>query len=105
MQLNLQGIQERLDPGQAIAATQILPPMLAPYDPELPTRQVFDLDRAKEEMRLAGFPDGLSEPIMLWVRGEGSSYKAGEQGLPPIGLPHVIGLGSACAIHVLEKAA
>lgn len=61
---------ERLDPGQVIAATQILPPMLAPYDPELPTRQQFDLVRAKEEMRLAGFPDGLSEPITLWVRGE-----------------------------------
>jgi peptide/nickel transport system substrate-binding protein len=61
---------ERLDPGQVIAATQILPPMLAPYDPELPTQQQFDLARAKEEMRLAGFPDGLSEPITLWVRGE-----------------------------------
>ena len=61
---------EKLDPGQVIAATQILPPMLAPYDPELPTKQRFDLARAKEEMRLAGFPDGLSEPITLWVRGE-----------------------------------
>jgi len=61
---------ERLDPGQVIAAGQVLPPMLAPYDPELPSRQEFDLDRAKEEMRLAGYPDGLSEPITLWVRGE-----------------------------------
>ena len=61
---------ERLDPGRAIAATQVLPPMLPPHDPNLPTRQVFDLDRAREEMRLAGFPDGLSEPDMLWVRGE-----------------------------------
>jgi ABC-type transport system substrate-binding protein len=61
---------ERLDPGRAIAATQVLPPMLPPHDPNLPTRQVFDLDRAREEMRLAGFPDGLSEPVMLWVRGE-----------------------------------
>ena len=61
---------ERLDPGRAIAATQVLPPMLPPHDPNLPTRQVFDLDRARDEMRLAGFPDGLSEPVMLWVRGE-----------------------------------
>jgi ABC-type transport system substrate-binding protein len=61
---------ERLDPGRAIAATQVLPPMLPPHDPNLPSRQVFDLDRAREEMRLAGFPDGLSEPVMLWVRGE-----------------------------------
>lgn len=62
---------ERLEPGEAIAATQVLPPMLPPYDPELPTRQTFDLDRAKEEMRLAGFPNGLAEPVTLWVRGEG----------------------------------
>jgi ABC-type transport system substrate-binding protein len=62
---------ERLDPGQVIPATQVLPPMLPPYDPNLPTRQVFDLDRAKEEMRLAGFPNGLDEPITVWVRGEG----------------------------------
>jgi ABC-type transport system substrate-binding protein len=61
---------ERLDPGRAIAATQVLPPMLPPHDPDLPTGQVFDLDQAREEMRLAGFPNGLSEPVMLWVRGE-----------------------------------
>ena len=62
---------ERLNPGEVVAASQVLPPMLAPYDPDLPTRQVFDLDRAKEEMRLAGFPDGLEEPVTVWVRGEG----------------------------------
>lgn len=61
---------ERLDPGQVIAAGQILPPMLAPHDPELPELQRFDLERAKEEMRTAGFPNGLSEPVTLWVRGE-----------------------------------
>ena len=62
---------ERLNPGEVVAASQVLPPMLAPYDPDLPTRQVFDLDRAKEEMRLAGFPDWLEEPVTVWVRGEG----------------------------------
>ncbi len=62
---------ERLRPGEVIAATQVLPPMLAPHDPELPERQYFDLERAKEEMRLAGYPDGLPEPVTLWVRGEG----------------------------------
>ena len=61
---------ERLDPGRIIAATQVLPPMLAPHDPDLPERQVFDLERAREEMRLAGYPDGLPEPITLWVRGD-----------------------------------
>ena len=62
---------EKLNPGEVIAASQVLPPMLAPYDPELPTRQGFDLDQAKREMRLAGFPDGLEEPVTVWVRGEG----------------------------------
>jgi peptide/nickel transport system substrate-binding protein len=79
---------ERLDPGQVIAATQVLPPMLAPYDPALPTRQVFDLDRAREEMRLAGFPNGLSEPITLWVRGEAEVQGAQlfQQDLKAIGI-------------------
>ena len=62
---------EKLNPGEVVAATQVLPPMLAPYDPELPTRQVFDLERAKEEMRLAGYPEGIDEPVTVWVRGEG----------------------------------
>ncbi len=61
---------ERLDPGRAIPATQVLPPMLAPHDPDLPEGQRFDLDRARKEMRLAGFPDGLPEPVTLWVRGD-----------------------------------
>ena len=30
-----------------------------------------DLERAKEEMRLAGFPNGIEEPVTVWVRGEG----------------------------------
>ena len=79
---------ERLDPGQVIAATQVLPPMLAPHDPELPERQSFDLERAKEEMRLAGHPDGLSEPVTLWVRGEGEVRVAQlfQQDLKAIGI-------------------
>ena len=79
---------ERLDPGQVIAAGQVLPPMLAPHDPELPTRQLFDLERAKEEMRKAGFPNGLSEPIILWVRGEGEVRVAQlfQQDLKAIGI-------------------
>ena len=79
---------ERLDPGRAIAATQVLPPMLPPHDPDLPTGQTFDLDRAREEMRLAGVPDGLSEPVILWVRGE-SEVRAAQlfqQDLKEIGI-------------------
>ena len=79
---------ERLDPGQVIAATQVLPPMLAPHDPDLASQQVFDLDRAKEEMRLAGYPDGLPEPVTLWVRGEGEAQVAQlfQQDLKAIGI-------------------
>ncbi|MGD8606153.1 MAG: ABC transporter substrate-binding protein [Myxococcales bacterium] len=79
---------ERLDPGQVIPATQVLPPMLPPYDPDLPGRQFFDLARAKEEMRLAGFPNGLDEPITLWVRGEGEVRVAQlfQQDLKAIGI-------------------
>ena len=79
---------ERLDPGQVIAATQVLPPMLAPHDPDLPQRQVFDLERAKQEMRLAGHPDGLSDPVTLWVRGEGEVRVAQlfQQDLKAIGI-------------------
>jgi peptide/nickel transport system substrate-binding protein len=62
---------EKLNPGEVIAAGQVLPPMLAPYDPDLPSLQRFDLERAKEEMRLAGLPNGWSEPVTVWVRGEG----------------------------------
>jgi ABC-type transport system substrate-binding protein len=79
---------ERLDPGQVISATQVLPPMLAPYDPELPARQVFDLERARKEMRLAGYPDGLNEPVTVWVRGEGEARVAQlfQQDLKAIGI-------------------
>ncbi len=77
-----------LDQGSVIPATQVLPPMLAPYDPELRTRQFFDLERAKEEMRLAGFPQGLPEPVTLWVRGEGDVRIAQlfQQDLKPLGI-------------------
>lgn len=79
---------ERLSPGEVIAATQVLPPMLAPHDPDLPERQVFDLERAKEEMRLAGYPEGLREPVTVWVRGEGEVRVAQlfQQDLKKIGI-------------------
>lgn len=46
---------------------QPVPPGLLGYDPNLPGQHHFDLARAKEEMRLAGFPNGLSEPVTLWI--------------------------------------
>ncbi len=45
---------------------QLLPPAVAGYDPKLPNEQRFDLARAKQEMRLAGVPDGLKDPVLLW---------------------------------------
>jgi ABC-type transport system substrate-binding protein len=46
---------------------QVLPPSIAGYDAALPHRQRFDLKKAREEMRLAGFPEGLPEPVTLWI--------------------------------------
>ncbi|HVZ33853.1 MAG TPA: ABC transporter substrate-binding protein, partial [Polyangiaceae bacterium] len=48
-------------------AGQIVPPKVAGYDPKLPHLQHFDLAKAREEMRLAGFPHGLPDPVTLWV--------------------------------------
>ena len=49
------------------ATGQILPPSIPGHDAALPHRQRFDLAKAREEMRLAGFPDGLPEPVTLWI--------------------------------------
>ncbi|MEM8607355.1 MAG: ABC transporter substrate-binding protein [Myxococcota bacterium] len=79
---------ERLDPGSVIPATQILPPTLPPYDPELPQGQRYDLEDAKEEMRLAGYPNGLPEPIEMWVRTDGEALygQLFQQDLKAIGI-------------------
>jgi len=47
-------------------AGQILPPGIVGHDPQLATLQRFDLNKAREEMRLAGHPNGLEEPITMW---------------------------------------
>ncbi len=52
---------------------QIVPPQLPGYDAELPHRQQFDLKKAKEEMRLAGYPDGLPKPVTLWITESGAA--------------------------------
>lgn len=46
---------------------QPIPPGILGYDPELPGRQVYDLARAKEEMRLAGYPHGIQQEVELWI--------------------------------------
>jgi ABC-type transport system substrate-binding protein len=53
---------------------QIVPPQLEGYDPKLPSLQRFDLARAREEMRLAGYPRGLPKPVTLWLN-EGSAAR------------------------------
>lgn len=53
---------------------QPIPPGLLAHDPNLEGRHVFDLRRAREEMRLAGFPNGIPEPVTLWI-GESATGK------------------------------
>jgi ABC-type transport system substrate-binding protein len=56
---------------------QPIPPQLLGYDPDLPTAHHFDIDRAREEMRLAGHPDGLPDEVLLWYSsGETGQYNA-----------------------------
>jgi len=45
---------------------QLLPPSVAGFDENLPNQQRFDLAKAKQEMQLAGFPNGLPAPVTLW---------------------------------------
>lgn len=56
--------------GRLLPAGQILPPSIPGHDPNLSTNQTYDLDLAREEMRLAGFPNGLPDPITVWVTGQ-----------------------------------
>lgn len=53
--------------GSLVPTGQIVPPALMGYDPNLPNAQRFDLDKAREEMRLAGYPNGLPTPVTMWV--------------------------------------
>lgn len=46
---------------------QILPPTIPGYDENMPNVQRFDLKKAREEMRLAGHPNGLDEPVTMWM--------------------------------------
>ena len=53
--------------GRSIPAGQVLPPAIEGYDPDLPTLQRYDPERAREELRLAGYPDGLPESVEVWI--------------------------------------
>lgn len=46
---------------------QFLPEGFIGYDANLPEGQKYDLAKAKEEMRLAGVPNGLKDPVTVWM--------------------------------------
>lgn len=51
---------------------QPIPANLPSYDPDLPGQHRYDIDAAREEMRLAGFADGVPDPVTFWT-GEGDT--------------------------------
>jgi ABC-type transport system substrate-binding protein len=57
---------------------QILPPKIMGHDPALPHLQTFDLRRARAEMKLAGFANGLPEPVTLWGSASATGRQYGE---------------------------
>ena len=50
----------------------ILPPNMPGYDPALPDAQTYDPARARQEMALAGYPNGLPGEFEIWLT-EGES--------------------------------
>ncbi|MGE0785898.1 MAG: ABC transporter substrate-binding protein [Sandaracinaceae bacterium] len=66
---------KRARAGRMFLSGQPIPSTLPGYDPDLPGAHHYDLARAREEMRLAGHPDGLDEPIQFWV-GEGDTGRS-----------------------------
>jgi ABC-type transport system substrate-binding protein len=71
-------------------AGQPLPPQLKGHDPGLEALQVYDPDLARRELSLAGYPQGLKEPIEVWIgEGEGSRNLAQlwQSDLEAVGIP------------------
>ncbi len=56
--------------GRLVSNGQLVPATVPGHVDDLEGAHHLDLDRAREEMRLAGFPDGLPEPITVTL-GEG----------------------------------
>lgn len=76
--------------GLAVPAGQPLPPQLKGHDAELETLQTYDPERAKEELALAGYPNGLPKPIEVWIgEGEGPRNIAQlwQSDLEAVGIP------------------
>ena len=70
------GKMRAFNPARYIIADQVLPPSIPGHNPNLKHKQGYDLGRAKEEMRLAGHPNGLKEPVVVWVRGDSDAKLA-----------------------------
>ena len=60
--------------GRLAPIGQLVPHNVPGHIENLPGAHHFDLERAKEEMRLAGHPDGLDEPVTL-VLGDGDASR------------------------------
>lgn len=58
-----------------ILTGQPIPRSLPGFEEDLEGQHTYDLERAREEMRLAGHPNGLDEPVEVWV-GEGDTGRA-----------------------------
>jgi ABC-type transport system substrate-binding protein len=56
-------------------AGQLVPPKVAGHDANLPHLQRFDLTKARQEMKLAGFAGGLPTPVTMWIN-DGSTARA-----------------------------
>jgi ABC-type transport system substrate-binding protein len=76
--------------GRLLPTGQPLPAPSPGYDADLPTEQTYDPERAREELRLAGYPNGLPEPITIWI-GEGAgalkNAQLWQQDLAAVGIP------------------
>jgi ABC-type transport system substrate-binding protein len=76
--------------GSLAPSGQIVPPALVGYDPNLPNLQRFDPARARQELVLAGFPNGLPEPVTMWVGDQPKSRLYGalaQADLAKVGIP------------------
>lgn len=79
--------------GRALPTGQPLPPPSPGYEEDLATRQMYDPERAREELRLAGYPNGLPEPITVWIGETPGALKSAQlwqQDLAEVGIPIVL---------------
>jgi ABC-type transport system substrate-binding protein len=68
---------------------QMVPPKIPGYDAHLPHQQRFDLAKARAEMKLAGYPDGLPQPVTMWISDNSASrayFELAQSDLAKIGI-------------------